>query len=82
VECLTIQSFWHSQERPPYFEIVCGGGIEEDFDRALVCDSEISLNPLPGERILLGGRICDRFMNYSVISFSCYGRHYVHNNDR
>jgi hypothetical protein len=44
-----------------------GGGIfEAGIDRELLCDSEISTNPLPGEGIegiLLGGRIWDVRIN-------------------
>jgi hypothetical protein len=36
-----------------------GGNFERGFERALLCDSEISARPLPGDGIRLGGRICD-----------------------
>lgn len=37
-----------------------GGGIlETGLERALLCDSEISARPLPGDGIRLGGRNCD-----------------------
>lgn len=53
----------YSQDRPLCFEMAFGGGIAEAFNRELLCDSEISHRPFPGEGILLGGRICDFFRN-------------------
>ena len=50
----------YSQDKPLSFVDICGGGIAEILDRALLWDSEISHSPFPGEGILLGGRICDR----------------------
>jgi hypothetical protein len=52
----------YSQDKPLSFEDICGGGIADALDRALLWDSEISDKPFPGDGILLGGRICDLFM--------------------
>lgn len=38
------------------FSDVGGAIFETGFERALLCDSEISARPLPGDRIRLGGR--------------------------
>jgi hypothetical protein len=54
-------TLFHSQDKPISFVDICGGGIADTLDRALLWDSEISHSPFPGEGILLGGRICDLF---------------------
>jgi hypothetical protein len=52
-----IVAEFHAQDTPSLCFSEAGGNIfDTGFERALLCDSEISARPFPGEGIRLGGR--------------------------